>query len=313
MVMVRSLLVPLDGSTFGESALPLALTIARRAQATLQVVHVHVPLLYFDTTMGYESEVDDRIRQQEQAYLDSVVQRLAAVSAIPVKAVLLNGQVVDTLHAHAQATGVDLMVMTTHGRGPLSRFWLGSVADELIRRTPTPLLLVRPQEGEPDLTKERLLRHVLIPLDGSALAEQILEPALALGAPLGADYTLLRVIKPLLPLYPEAFTTTVVEPGHAMIEQMQELHEKVKGEAQTYLDGVAERLRARSHRVQTRVASGVQPAAAILDEAGACGSDLIALETHGRRGLSRLLMGSTADKVIRGSSLPVLVCRFPPR
>ena len=307
--MVRSLLVPLDGSTFGEHALPLALTIARRAQAKLQVVHVHIPLLSFDTTMGYESGVDEHIRQQEQAYLDSVVQRLASVTTVSITTALLQGQVVDALHEHAQTTGVDLIVMTTHGRGPLSRLWLGSIADELIRRAPAPLLLLRPQEGAPDLTKERLLRKILIPLDGSALAEQILEPALALGAPLEADYTLLRVTRPMLPLYPEAFATTAVEPGHAMRQQMQQLHEQVKGEAQTYLDGVAERLRGRSHRVQTRVASGEQPAAVILDAANTCGSDLIALETNARRGMSRLLLGSVADKVLRGAVMPVLVSR----
>jgi nucleotide-binding universal stress UspA family protein len=307
--MVRSVMVPLDGSSFGEHALPLALTIARRAQAKLEVVHVHSPVVFLDATMGYEAGVDEHIRGQEKAYLDRVVERLSFVATVPVTSALLDGPVADMLHEHAQATKANLIVMTTHGRGPVSRLWLGSVADELIRRTPTPLLLERPHEGTPDLTRERLLRHILIPLDGSELAERVLEPALALGAPMEADYTLLRVTRAMLPLYPEAFTTTVVEPGHAMLEQLQQLHEQVRGEALAYLDRVAERVRARGSRVRTHVASGEQPAAIILDVASATGSDLIALQTHGRRGMSRLLLGSVADKVLRGAGTPVLVSR----
>jgi nucleotide-binding universal stress UspA family protein len=89
------------------------------------------------------------------------------------------------------------VAMSTHGRGPLSRFWLGSVADALMRRLPVPLLLVRPQEGAPDLSEEPPLRRILIPLDGSALAEEVLAPALALGGLVGAEYTLLWVVRPL--------------------------------------------------------------------------------------------------------------------
>ena len=87
--------------------------------------------------------------------------------------------------------------MTTHGRGPLTRFWLGSVADELVRRASVPLLLVRPHEGVPDLAQEPILQHLLIPLDGSELAEQVLEPAVALGTLMAADYSLLRIYGPL--------------------------------------------------------------------------------------------------------------------
>ena len=90
---------------------------------------------------------------------------------------LLEGEVVPSFLAHTAETKPDLVVMTTHGRGPLGRFWLGSVADELARVLPVPLLLVRPQaEAEPDLETEPPLRQILIPLDGSKLAEQILGP-----------------------------------------------------------------------------------------------------------------------------------------
>lgn len=302
--MYRSLLVPLDGSMFGEHALPLALSIARRAHASLQVVHVHVPPapMYVEGMAVLEDTSDGEARERERAYLDEVIKRLAAVSTAPASAALLEGPIADALHEHAVATGVDLVVLTTHGRGPLARFWLGSVADELVRRLPMPLLLVRPQEEAPDPAKEQVLQHVLIPLDGTALAEQILEPAVALGTVMQADYTLLRVLNPL--------ATAGHDPaGYPISGLVPEALKQVQTEAEAYLERTAKRLRAQSLRVRTRVVVGSHPAVAILDEASANPIDLIALETHGRRGLNRLLLGSVADKVLRGSPTPVLVHR----
>src|SRR5579864_5952747 len=182
--MYRSLLVPLDGSSFGEQALPLALSIARRSDASVKLVQVHVPftVLYADSIAPGTYEAEAKVLEQQRAYLDGMVKRLTSVSSTPVTSALLEGQAVaETLNGQATATGAGLIVMTTHGRGPLSRFWLGSVADELVRRATTPILLVRPQEKALDLASEPVLRNVLIPLDGSALAERVLGPAGALG------------------------------------------------------------------------------------------------------------------------------------
>jgi nucleotide-binding universal stress UspA family protein len=197
---------------------------------------------------------------------------------------------------------VDLVVMTTHGRGPFSRFWLGSVADEFLRRAPVPVLLVRPQETKPDLGREPALRHVLVPLDGSPLAEQILGPAVSLGSLTRADYTLLRVVPP--PMF------GVYDAGGFAISPVEEPSlEEQRSHAEAYLDKVAERLRAKSLPVRTQVIVGRQPSEAILEEAQTQAIDLIALATHGLQGLQRLLLGSVADKVIRGASIPVLVYR----
>lgn len=307
--MYRSLLVPLDGSGFGEHALPLALSIARRASASLQVVHVHIPFVYYEGMTPLDGAMDVQTETQERAYLDNVVQRLATVAPVPVKAVVLNGPTAESLQEHAQATGVDLIVMTTHGRGALSRFWLGSVADELVRRAPMPLLLVRPQEAPPDLAQERTLRRMLVPLDGSELAEQILGPARALGTLMGSAYTMLRVIKPITPIVCGPTGPASNASIEALLKQLQAAHAHVQAEAETYLGRVAQRFRVPSVPIETRVVTGEQPAAAILGEAAARASDVIALETHGRRGLARLLLGSVADKVLRGAAVPVLIHR----
>src|SRR4051794_18528227 len=121
----RSLLVPLDGEPFGEHALPLALGIARRAGARVRVVHVHRPLesTFQPDGVYYDSRLDTYLRRRQQAYLDDLIRRLAKVTSVPVTPVFMEGrEVADSLCAAAGA-GADLVVMATHGRGPLGRFW----------------------------------------------------------------------------------------------------------------------------------------------------------------------------------------------
>lgn len=299
--MYRSLLVPLDGSAFAEQALPFALNIARQAGATVNLVSVHVPCAFLSTegmtAWSYQWVADSM--EQERAYLDGITKRLTTAGSVPVSSKFLEGPAVaEALQHHATATGADLIIMTTHGRGPLSRFWLGGVADELVRRATTPILLVRPQETAVDLSSDRVLKHILIPLDGSALSEQVLEPALALGGLMQADYTLLHVYG----LSTDPALDPTVRRADPPIEQMW-------ADTEGYLTQVAGRLKGKGCNVQTQAVFGQQPTSAILETAQRSAIDLIALETHGRRGLTRLLLGSVADKVIRGASVPVFVHR----
>ncbi len=308
--MYRSLLVPLDGSSFSEHALPVALSIARRAGAAVHVIHVHPPwAAYAEAPLPLDDSLEELTKQHEQAYLDDIVSRLKAASPVRISSSLMEGEVPAMIRAAVTSTGADLVVMTTHGRSPLGRFWLGSIADDLVRDVPAPMLLIRPHEAKPDLTQEPIFRHLLLPLDGSPLAEQMIEPAVALGTLMDADYTLVRVIRPPTPWIIPASGGSLGESVQAMLDRLDKLDRQLRQEAAAYLERIAERLQQRSLRVAPRVVVGDQPAVAILHEASPSGVDLIALETHGRRGLSRLLLGSVADKVIRGAAVPVLVQR----
>ena len=316
--MYKSILTPLDGSAFGEHALPLALSIARRAGAVLRLLHVQEPLaaVYGETPLFLEDttlEMTVRARQRARglAYLNDVARRLPALSARGAGRLVAEGDVADVIAEQAKRVAADLVVMTTHGRGPLGRFWLGSVADSLVRALSTPLLLVRPVEGPLDLASEPDLSRILLPLDGSDLAEQILEPAVALAALTpGCEITLLRVVKPALREEYMPDGTAARRETRSLLAQGDAIQHKGIEEARGYLADVAERLRARGLRVQTVVTVGEQPAVAILQEAAGRSVGLIALQTHGRRGLSRLILGSIADKIIRGSPVPVLVHHF---
>jgi nucleotide-binding universal stress UspA family protein len=309
--MFRSLLVPLDGSPFAEHALPLALSIARRAEAELQLVSVHstpeadYPMHHFLHEESWVTEWKTR----HGVYLDNIAQRLRAAGAKAVTPLVLQGDVAGSICKHAIEAGTSLVVMTTHARGPLGRMWLGSVADLLIRELSRPVLLVRPPEDRVDLNLDVILKHILIPLDGTPLAEQILEPAVALGEAMGAEYTLLRVNRPVATIhYPPEGAMGVTLP-EGMRQQLERVESEARLKAEEYLDEIAQRLRGRLLRIRTKVVGEAQPALAVIETAQKVPANLIAMQTHGRRGLSRLVLGSVADKVLRGAGVPLLLQR----
>jgi nucleotide-binding universal stress UspA family protein len=300
--MFRSLLVPLDGSSFSENALPFALNIAKLAGATVQLLHVHGTLIYTTGGSALDSGGDESVWKQERTYLNQTIARWqVAAPGVPMGSALLEGSVPDALREQMSGKA-ELMVMTTHGRGPASRFWLGSVTDALVRTATVPLLLLRPSEQAPPLALSPPFHHMMISLDGSDLAEQALGPALQLGRLMLTRYTLLRVVKPVVSLDPTtgwSATTDINEPSTR----------QWLDEAQAYLDRIGERLRGQGLTVQTRLVLHTHPADAILEETAEQGVDVIALATHGRGGLQRLLLGSVADKVLRGGTTPLLICR----
>lgn len=299
----RSIYVPLDGSPFAEQALPLAADIARRAGAILQLALVHHPVLALATTIEVPDlnvEMDQEARAREQTYLNGIVERLRNTVNIPVTATLLDGAIADALETHIDRSGADLVVITTHGRGPLSRFWLGSVADHLMRRLHVPILLVRPVEAS---APPSAIRRIMITLDGSPFAERAVEAAVALGQTFGAEYALLMVVEPPLPIADP--TSLMMVPTAAGAEKR--IHES----AAKYLEGLAGKLRKDGFTVTTHAVDGPAAAGTIIAQADALHADLVAIASHGAGGFERLVVGSVADKVIRGSTQPTFVVRPP--
>ena len=301
--MYRSICVPLDGSPFAEQALPLALEIARGAGAILQVALVHHPVPALATTMEVpeiEAQLEQEARAREQVYLSGIVEKMRRSANVPVTATLLDGAVTEALQLHMETSGTDLVVVTTHGRGPMSRFWLGSVADHLMRTLHLPVLLVRPaaQAAPP-----AALRRILLALDGSTFGEQAVAATTMLGRPFNAEYALMMVVEPPLPL---------VDPSGLMVMPTSAAAVKeLKTAATAYLEGVAVRLRKDGLKVTTHQVDAATAAGAIIAQADELKVDLIALASHGAGGFERLVVGSVADKVIRGSTHPTLVVRPP--
>lgn len=301
--MIRTILLPVDGSTFSEHALPVALDATRRAGARLHLVHVHetpAPRISPDGLSLWDARLDAALRDQEQEYLTALAHRCMEKSGIRPCTDLLDGPVSAAISAYAADVEADLVVMTTHGRGGISRAWVGSVADALVRRAAVPILLVRPRDAAVDWTRTAAPRHVLVPLDGSELSLAVLEPALALAALGAAKVTLLRVVLPVPFVVGSSTATPVFVPGAV---------EESLADASAYLQRVADPLRRHGREIATEAVFHSVPATAILDYAGSNGIDLIAMATHGRGGWSRIALGSVADKVMRGSHMPTLVYR----
>jgi nucleotide-binding universal stress UspA family protein len=300
--MYRSILVPLDGSTSAEHALPWALSIAGKNGTQLHLVRVHVPPVPIMVGNELASDVmlDSAVRKIEASYLEEVVQRLKQNATVPIHSSLLEGAVADAIDDHAKTIKADLIAITSHGRGAFARFWLGSVADKIIRHAPAPILVVRPSDDSAvDLKTRPSFQRIVIPLDGSKLAERIIEPAIELGKTSAAEYSLVLILEAVENI--EALADMKVKiPGGWMPEA-------TEAKAEIYLDKVAHHMRGHSVIVHPKVIAHGSAAGGILEYAKTHGNPLIALATHGSSGLKRLILGSVADKIIRGATTPVLI------
>jgi nucleotide-binding universal stress UspA family protein len=297
--MLRLVVVPLDGSSFGEQALPLAIRLAERHRAELELVHVYeaLPPYLVQGAPPIDPTLDAALRKDRKSYLDAVTRWLASATAAKVTATLLTSRdVTSTLAQHVAERRADLVVMATHGRGGLSKLWLGAVATDLVRQSETPVLLMRPTASGSRDGKAEPFRHTLLPLDGTPADEEAIDNAIAIAGDAVVDFLLLHVIVPVAYLAEPVDTALLTET--ALESAMDE-----------YLEEVARRIRARGFSVATRVIADPSPAHAILEVADERDADLIAMETHARTGLSRVLIGSVTDKVIRAARAPVLVHR----
>jgi nucleotide-binding universal stress UspA family protein len=254
--------------------------------------------------LGFDETILCEVSKHYETYLAETVGRIQALG-LSAQCALLEGGVAETIRRHALDVAAELIVMSTHGYGPLARFWLGSVADRLIHKAPAPVLLMRPGDIPRHVGAEIDFHHVLLPLDGSTLAEQMIEPALALAEALGLDVTLFRAVQPILVQGANVHDTSAAKLPLAVIEHVSKAEARLLREAQDYLELVAQRWRARKVAISIRVALAADPTSAILAEAEA--ADVIALATHGRRGLARVFRGSVADKLVRAATGAVLV------
>jgi nucleotide-binding universal stress UspA family protein len=301
--MYRAILVPLDGSSFAEQALVVAADIAVRAKATLHLVLVHQSAAVVagpGEPVVMDPGIDERLRGEEQGYLANVHSLVARGEELKLVETVLEGPVAESLAQYAHDHAVDLVVMTTHGRGTFSRFWLGSVADRLVRMLEQPLLLLRPQASRGTPAPEAV-RKIVLPLDGSAHAEAMIEPAVRLAQVFDAELTLARVVERMAPIWLP--TPGVVPVPDADATPHRQL------EATRYLHEVANRLRVRGIKVATAVEVSPDPVSGIMEMCERERMDVIALATHGHGGPMRFLLGSVADKLVRSATVPLLVWR----
>lgn len=295
--MPRAILVPLDGSDLAERALPCAAALAAQQGRSLQLVAVHERMQLYaapDETMEEIAGIDQEIRAGREAYLSREAGLLRARWNLRVKHAVLEGDPAAEISRYAGEADVELVVMTSHGRSGLSRLWLGSVAERLVRRCERPVLVLRA-----DLAVEspaELFDTVLCPLDGSARAEAALDVAQQFVPPTGS-IDLVMVVEP-----PFIFTPPP-RPTLARVENLQRrsLH------GYRYLRRLAAPLREAGRVVATHVSVNADAAAEIAAYALSRRASVIALASRGRGAAAVWLLGSVATKLIRSAGSAVLV------
>ncbi len=298
--MVQTILVPLDGSKLAEQALPHAEALAHTLEARLILARVPetlvVPVMSGGIWVTREIESNEA---QERAlrYVEEVAAR-PGLQDLQVETATPHHPVAAGLIKTIEETDSRLVVMTTHGHSGIGRWVFGSVADKMIHAAPTPLYLVRAQQTRP--APPQFLR-VVVPLDGSELAEAALPSATELARATGAAISLVRV--PTLPVY----VTAVPETAGWIPDLLRE----TALEAKTYLTEQAESLRSSgldvSSDVELVVSGGV--AEGIMSFARQQRADVIVMSTHGRSGLGRWVFGSVADRVLRAADIPIWLVR----
>lgn len=315
----KCIVVPLDGSSLAERALPVAITLANTSGAEMRAVHVYVPLPWETDVHGmfdYAANVEALLEHDAAAYAREVRGRFSmagdrsrAVRVDLARARPLTNpfgeatRTVSALERYAKRHAASLFVMTSHGRGGFSRAWIGNVADSLIRGTGVPVLIVRPEDAR---VTSGIFRNLIVAVDGSALAERVIPVAMSVAADSGARLTLVRVI---------TIRAAVARPTPIAHVDTHDLQLQ-RDAAERYLADLKGRIVADGLIVETRVVDepvtilpDVGPARALLKLADSSGADLIALSTHGRGGLRRWMLGSVADKIVRGASIATLIVR----
>lgn len=299
--MTRVVLVPLDHSALSERALPAAEAAARALGASLLLAYAPRGLPpYSELALLAQTAADDDAAGL--AYLGAVADQVRARSGLDVRTRLLDFPVADAICRAAADAGAELIVMCTHGRTGWSRLWIGSVADAVVRHALVPVWLVRASDAT--VAAPRDGARVLLPLDGSAFAEEVLTPATALLDAFEPTYRLARVVTPVVTA--EYAGSAIGMPPVFLPDEP--ATDKAWRAADAYLTATADRLRAErpGRRVETLLLAHDSPAHALVD--AALDADLVAMATHGR-GASRLLLGSVSDKVLHGAHGSLLLFR----
>ena len=296
--MYRNIMVPVDGSPFSREAVLHGLRIASLSGATLRLIRIGPsPAIHFGTdSADNENPRFRNTHSAELADLYTIAAECRAHSTVNVTAALHHGPVVDALIGYARRHQVDLIVMRSHGRTGLARAWFGSVADGLIRNSGIPVLVAGPPSVASSLEGGTTFNRILIPLDGSLLAEQSIEPAVALARINRSSICLLRVLAPARSHEHEGLESAI---GPAPAADV--------AEAQRYLDSLLTSVLDQSIQVTRRVVISDDVVETILSAAKVMETDLIAIATRGRGTLARATTGSVADRVMREAPISTMV------
>jgi len=280
----RPVLAAIDFSPTSVAALEFAIAVAKKRGAPVHVVHAYaIPIV--PLAEGGALLTDD-FDHQVRAALERDLGQLVAAHRTHVEMEwhLVHGPPVEALLREARRLGAGLVVLGTHGRSGFTRFVLGSVAERLARACPVSVLVVPPREAGP-----RSVRSILCGVDFSVGADVALRAALELAAEQGA-------------------TLHVAHVWDAGLHGASDVRARAESDLRRELESLVGRHPMPGLVVQRHLATGV-PYVALVELGRSLAADMIVVGTHGKSALEHFLMGSVAERVLRGSPVPVLVAR----
>ncbi len=296
--MFRQILVPLDGSPLAECVLPHVAALGKAFDADVTLLHV----LPESSSAGRMMPVDPLEWQASRAgasmYLDDKVELLGA-QGVKSSPVLLEGHPPQRILEHAHEHGVDLIVLSSHGKDGLSGWNLASVAQKTVLRSRVSTLVVRAYRAVRAEPGEPAYRRVLVPLDGSQRAECAISPATSLAGFLGAELVLAHIRVRPRPYFPRQGP---VRPEDT--ELIEGLVERQEGEAQQYFDRLKARL---PIPARTRIAFSEQAAVALYDVIREEQADLVVMSAHGHTGTTRWPHGRTTTHFLLYGATHLLI------
>jgi len=302
--MYSKILVPLDGSKTAENVLPFARCFARSLQIPVELLGVvdlaemarrHVAA---DQASMVRTLVDDATRRFGD-YLERVAKNFPIGK---VQCTVRRGNAAEAIIESAAAEKQTLIAMATHGRSGLDRWLLGSVAEKVLRAASNPTLVVRAKEEKNPAWEMATLKSVVVPLDGSELAENVLPSVEELAKKLDLEVTLLGV-------YGVPYGASSAGEGFYTTTQIKAFIGGLRAETLAYLEKKAAELKSKGLDKVSFVAKEGLAADEIISTARRSPDNLIAMCTHGRAGVTRWMLGSVTETVVRHSGGPVLVLR----
>jgi len=294
--MYERIMVPLDGSSAAEMVLPYAEEMVSKFNSEIALVSVAEPT---------PAESDHLFRAYLQTIQEKVRTELrdwGARPETPVNVEVLLGKPADEILTYAGDKNVSLVVMASRGRSGEGPWLLGHIAAKVLRAITKPVLLVRTKAPAEGLQRKRLIKRILVPMDGSKVAEQIVPHAERLAKVMGGEVILFQAYESLGRMMSGEGFRVMPE------KEVNEENKRREEEAKVYLKSIAKPFREKGLTVSEVVTSG-DPAEKILDYAESNAVDTITMSTHGRSGIKRWVFGSVTDKVLHAGDMPVLVVR----
>lgn len=287
--MIGTVIVPLDGSELSERALNIAEAIAGRTSSDLLIARVG--------RIGADEPEMEQIRKYLKARASNVSGKVATFTdrGRPAQSII------ELAHQHVDP----IIVMSTHGRGGIHRWMTGSVAEEVVRGAGVPVLLVRGDQEIPSAEKIEL-RSILLPVDGSRYSESAIDYAVELARLFGSTLHLIRVVDTpsaygMLSRHMETAATGDI---------LDEIIDSMRDEANAYIDQLAERLSSEGVQVRKTVVEGF-PGEQLIEHERRGFFQLVVMATAGRSGVSRVVFGSVAERMLKLGRSPVMMVRPP--